>query len=48
MQETIDRQEQFQTSEDTLAFRNYVHETYPQYFDLPDCEYCARATICNY
>jgi hypothetical protein len=47
-QATMHRQEVFETSTETLAFRKYIQDSYPTYFGLPERIHGAGIIMRNY
>ena len=47
-QATMHRQEVFETSTETLAFRKYIQESYPPYFGLLDNGFRSNISVRNY
>ena len=47
-QATMLRQEGFETSTETLAFRKYILASYPTYFGLPDNGFGGKISVRNY
>ena len=47
-QATMLRQEGFETSTETLAFRKYIQQSYPSYFGLPDNGFGGKISVRNY